>query len=627
MRIVYLYPCNFHISLEENNTMKRLLAFILACLMIVPVLTACGGNEEDEKKKDEDKGAEIQMFLTTLPESIDPSAAYTTTDQMRLMGLLYEGLTTIDDNGKLENALLGSYEYDFNQKTGNLELLIKLASSRWSDGNLVTADDFRFAWKRVLLPESNNANAALLYPVLNAKKVKEGLCSEDDFGVYSLKNNLIQITFEKDYVNEDNFSRGEVKDRVEYFLRRLASPALVPLREDVVDDITKDWCKPNGTTYVTNGPFKIKAWNSGELIFERSVNYRCVGDTEGNPDDKIVTPYRLITMYAEGTNADAHYEKYTNKESFYLNLNSASPEVLDSFGKKVKEEDLLSTSIVYLDNTHELFKNPKVRKALSLAIDRNTIAAGTNSDPATGFVPSGVEDTSRKSDFRKNGGKLISPSANIEAAKALLKEAGITKPSSYVISIEYSNLREDDEQMALACKEAWSALGFKIKFGAKKQMYIDSKEDGTYPLIKNNEAVNAASVIIVNFQSMTADAYSILTAFSTEYGGTYVDVTKKDVVYAPHTTGFEDLKYNDLCDAFANATSDKERSAAMHAAEEYIVEQMPVIPLVFNKAYFVTQKLSKYDTDKFGRLDFTELKQSGYKKYLEKNEEVAAETK
>ena len=173
MRIVYLYPCNFHISLEENNTMKRLLAFILACLMIVPVLTACGGNEEDEKKKDEDKGAEIQMFLTTLPESIDPSAAYTTTDQMRLMGLLYEGLTTIDDNGKLENALLGSYEYDFNQKTGNLELLIKLASSRWSDGNLVTADDFRFAWKRVLLPESNNANAALLTPFSMQRRLRK----------------------------------------------------------------------------------------------------------------------------------------------------------------------------------------------------------------------------------------------------------------------------------------------------------------------------------------------------------------------------------------------------------------------------------------------------------------------
>lgn len=611
--------------------MKRLLALILACLMIVPVLTACGGSKDDKekKKKDEIKGAEIQMFLTTLPESIDPSASFTTVDQIKVNGLLYEGLTTIDSDGKLHMALCSGYEYDFNQKTGNLELLISLENSRWSDGNLVTADDFRFAWKRILLPESNNSNASLLYPILNAKKVKEGLCSEDDFGMYSLKNNLIQITFEKDYVNEDDFSKSEVKKQVEYFLRRLASPALVPLREDVVDDDTKDWCKPNGTSYVTNGPFKIKAWNSAELTFERSVNYRCVGDSEGNPDDKLVTPYKLITLYSNGTNADAQYEKFASEDCFYLNLNSASSDVIAAFGKKVESENTLSTSVAYLDNTHELFKNPLVRKALSLAIDRQTLASLTNSAPATGFVPTGIEDTGRKTDFRKNGGTLIPSSANIEEAKNLLKEAGITKPGDYVIVIEYSNLRADDAEMAKACEDAWKALGFKVRSGGKKQMYIDNKEDGTYPLIKNNEAVKAASVIIVNMQSTTPDAYSMLTAFSTEYGGTFIDVTEKDIVYAAHTTGFEDAAYNDLCDAFASATNAKDRSAAMHAAEEYITEQMPVIPLVFNKSYFVTQKLSKYKVDKFGRLDFTELSQKNFKKYLEsaKEEENAEEAK
>ena len=603
--------------------MKRLLALILVSLMIVSALVSCGGtDEEKEKKKDEIKGAEIQMFLTTLPETIDPAASYTTVDQIRLMGLLYEGLTSVDEKGKLSNALLKSYEYDFNQKTGNLELLITLASSRWSDGNLITADDFRFAWKRVLLPENNNSNAALLYPILNAKKVKEGLCSEDDFGMYSLKNNLIQITFEKDYVNEDDFSKGEVKKQVEYFLRRLASPALVPLREDVVDEDTKDWCKPNGSSYVTNGPFKIKAWNSGELTFERSVNYRCVGDSDSNADDKIVKPYRLITLYAEGTKADDHYQKYTEDSRFYLNLNSASSEVVAAFGKKVEEEPTLSTTVVYLDHTHELFANPKVRQALSLSLDRNTMASLTNAEAATGFVPYGVEDANNKGDFRKKGGNLISKSANIDAAKQLLAEAGV-KPSSHVISIEFSNLRKDDEELASLCQAAWKELGFKIKFGGKKQMYIDSKEDGTYELIKNNEAVNAASVILVNLQSMTTDAYSILTALSGEFGGGVVDVTQKDVVYSAHTTGYNDAEYDALCTAFATATSSKARTVAMHEAEKYLVEQMPVIPLVFNNSYFVTQKLSGYEFDKFGRLNFTELEQKNFKKYLEKAEEEA----
>ena len=608
--------------------MKRLLALILSCLFIASSLVACSGGSDDEKekKKDEIKGAEIQMFLTTLPESIDPSASYTTVDHIRLMGLLYEGLTTINEKGKLEKALCKSYEYDFNQRTGNLELLITLENSRWSDGNLITADDFRFAWKRVLLPENNNINASLLYPILNAKKVKEGLCSEDDFGMYSLKNNLIQITFEKDYVNEDDYSKSEVKKKVEYFLRRLASPALVPLREDVVDDDTKDWCKPNGTSYVTNGPFKIKAWNSGELTFERSVNYRCVGDSESNADDKIVKPYRLITLYAQGTSADDHYQRYVDENCFFLNLNSASPEVVSAFGKKVDEDPTLSSTVIYLDHTHELFANPKVRQALSMAIDRNAIAAATNSAAATGFVPTGVEDVKANSDFRKKGGNLWAASANIEAAKALLAEAGV-KPANHVISIEFSNLRKDDEEMANAIQTAWKALGFKIKFGGKKQMYIDSKEDGTYELIKNNEAVNAASVIIVNQQSMTTDAYSILTSYSGEYGGNVVDVTKKDVVYGAHTTGYADAEYDKLCAAFANAENAKTRTAAMHEAEKYLAEQMPVIPLVFNNSYYVTQKLSGIETDKFGRLDFTELEQKNFKKYLKAQEEAEASAK
>lgn len=601
--------------------MKRLLALTLACLFVVSALVGCGGEDAD-KKKDEIKGAEIQMFLTTLPESIDPAASYTTVDHIRYMGLLYEGLTTINEKGKLENALCKSYEYEFNQRTGNLELLITLENSRWSDGNKITADDFRFAWKRILLPENKNANAALLYPILNAKKVKEGLCSEDDFGMYSLKNNLIQITFEKDYVNEDDHTKGEVKKKVEYFMRRLASPALVPLREDVVDEETKDWCKPNGSTYVTNGPFKIKAWNSGEFSLERSVNYRCVGDSESNDIDQEVKPYKLITAYYNGQRAGDHYQHFVDEKCFYLNLNSAPAEVVEGFGKKVEEDATLSSTVVYLDHTHELFQDVRVRQALSLALDRSAMAAATNSSPATGFVPTGVEDVKVSADFRKKGGDLWAKNANMEEAKRLIEEAGI-KPNDYVISIEFSNLRADDEELATALQDAWKELGFKkIRFGSKKQMYIDSKENGTYELNKNNEAVDAASVIIVNQQSMTSDAYSVLTAFSGEYGGNVVDVTLKDVVYGENTIAYADEAYDELCAAFVNADDVKTRTAAMHEAEKYLAEQMPVIPLVFNNSYYVTQKLSGYETDKFGRLDFTQLEQKNFKKYLEAQAEA-----
>lgn len=602
--------------------MKRLLALILASLLLVSVFTGCSGDSDVELK-----GAEISMFLTTMPQSIDPSASYTAPDTVRIMGLIYEGLTTINEKGKLEKALAKSWEYEFNQKTGNLELTIDLRDSRWSDGNSVTADNFRFAWQRILKPENNNSNAALLYPVLNAKKAKEGLCSIDDIGIVSQKNKVLMITFEKDYVNEDDFSKSEIKEKVEYFMRRLASPALVPLRQDVVDDDSSSWCQKDNGSYVTNGPFKIKSWNSAELVFERSVNYRCVGDSDNNADDKIVKPYKIVINYSDGESADKHYEKFKNGETNFVNLNSASDDVVADAGKSIKTDDLYSTFCLLLDLKCEgntLYQNEKVREALSMAIDREAIAKAVNADPATGFVPTGIDNTKAGTDFRKEGGDLISTSADIDGAKKLLKEAGITPSKQYIV-FDYSNKREDDECIINEVKKAWKKLGFKIiENDASTQQYIDRKNSGELDFSYNNSKgkIIYASVLAVNVQSMTTDAYSILTQFSGEYGGNVIDVTtgstENDVAYAGHVSGFNDAEYDKLCEEFVNAKDAKTRAAAMHKAEEYLVDKMPAIPIVFNKAYYVSDDLSKFEVDGFGRLNLTSLKLNSYSERNEK---------
>lgn len=598
--------------------MKRLLAIILACLFIVSAFTGCGDSEVQEELK----GAEIPMFLTTLPESIDPSAFYTSVDDIRIMGLIYEGLTTINEKGKLEKALAKAWEYDFNPKTGNLELLISLESSRWSDGNAVSTEDFRFAWQRILRPENNNAYASLLYPILNAKDAKEGNCSIDDIGIVCQDNSTLMITFDKEYVNEDDFSKKQVKEKVESFMRRLSSPALVPLRQDVVDDDTHEWCEANATSYVTNGPFKIKAWNSGEITFERSVNYRCVGDVDTNADDKVVKPYKIITAYTDGTTAENNVKNYEEGKINFLNLNSASDETVKKYEKKMETENVYSTFCLFLDIANEnndLLSNEKVRQALSMAIDRTAIAKSVNGAPATGFVPTGVDDTNEKSDFRKKGGNLIPVKGDIEGAKKLLAEAGVT-PKGKIISIDVSNRREDDAAIVNACVKAWQQLGFSVKLKTVTQGYINSKRNGTYEIDKNNSQGNIvfASVLAVNVQSTTPDAYSILTSFSGEFGGGKLDLRADEIAYPGHVTGFNDAEYDKLCAAFVNAKNEKEETAAMHKAEEYLVEKMPAIPVVFNNAYYVCDELSNFEVDGYGRLIFTELELDTYSKKAER---------
>ena len=188
--------------------MKKLLALVLAVVLLVPaMLTSCGTDEEI-------KGAEIQMFLTTLPQRLDPAAVYSDADTMKVMGLLYEGLTTLNEKGKVEKAIAKDWEYEIDERDNLMKLEIELTKTRWSDGIILDADDFIYAWTRILLPENNNSNAALLYPIYNAQEVKEGLCSVNDLGLYAVKDDLLQIVFEPSFIGPDH-SKKEVKENIE----------------------------------------------------------------------------------------------------------------------------------------------------------------------------------------------------------------------------------------------------------------------------------------------------------------------------------------------------------------------------------------------------------------------------
>ncbi len=574
--------------------MKKILAIILAALFVACAFAGCA------KKDDEDKGAIIQAYLSGVPVSIDPSATQVSGEAVQVMGLLYEGLVSVNENGKLEKALAKDWEYEVDERDGYLKLQIELEDSRWSDGIIVDADDFVYAWSRILAPENANSNAALLYPVLNAKKVKEGLVSINDLGIYAIKDDVLEITFEKEFTD------------VEYFIERLASPALVPLREDIVTK-TETWSVAGENSYITNGPFKVKAWSDSEFSVERNIYYRCVSDTNAK-EDKIVKPYRFVTNYKEGKNPNAQYNtRYANEEVFYINLNGATAKTMNTV-KGAKTNELLSTYGLMFNTNSELLKDERVRKALSLAIDREQISklTATDTKAATGLIPDGIKESGAKKDFRKVGGDVISTKPNVEEAKKLLKEAGV-KGGELVI--ECSNARDFEETAAYLIVTAWKELGFTVKVNTPKTNYLYNKANGLYPFDQNG-----ADILMIDMQSMTTDAYSMLMNFSTKFGGNKIDLTtgmsQDDVVYAPNYAGFESAEYDAICESIINAASAKERAKAMHEAESFLMEKMPFAPLFFNCDTYVSQKLSGIEKDIFGGYDFAGVKQKGYHKYL-----------
>ena len=187
---------------------------MLCAVMLLGVLASCTTIEGDNS------GMVIDVYMTTELFDFDPALHYNDDAMVKILDLIFEGLTDIDENGKWKKALMKSYEIKGNDEDGYY-MLITLNSTRWSDGRTVQAADLVYAWKRILDPDFRSEAAALLFDIKNARDVKLGDASIDDVGIAAVDTYVLQIYF-------------ETKIDYDVFLRNLASPALVPLREDIV---------------------------------------------------------------------------------------------------------------------------------------------------------------------------------------------------------------------------------------------------------------------------------------------------------------------------------------------------------------------------------------------------------
>ena len=130
----------------------------------------------------------------------------------------------------------------------------------------------------------------------------------------------------------------------------------------------------------------------------------------------------------------------------------------------------------------------------------------------------------------------------------------------------------------------------------------------------------------MDFQSITPDAYSMLVAFSSEFGGTSVDLTVPEITYGANFTGFADEEYDAICGEIVAATDYETRAAAMHKAEEYLAESVPAMGLFYNvDVYVASGKLKNLEKDMFGGRNFTEVTMKDYKKYLPEEEIIVEE--
>lgn len=609
--------------------MKKLAALILCLVMVLAVFASCTMDEDD-------KGAIVNMYLFNEIRCFDPlyaysnevSTEYDTTDEVfqqklyanaeavELLGLLYDGLFKLDANGKVKKALCKNYTITENQDDEGVttyKMVITLNETRWSDGTAVQANDFIYTVKRILDPGISSDAACLLFDIKNARLVKSGDISRDRLGISAPDPYTIEIEFEDTHDYDQ-------------FLENLASPMLVPLRENKVNKpltdekgeliygdnglpaLSNEWCT-TATALVCSGPFFIRKIDSElgkEMVLERNKYYYSDAEKEERVD-KYVTPYRIIVHF--DFSLDEVLAAYNEGTLFYVG--ALTNEAFKQYESSLTIRDELSTGCYMFNTSKELFQNPDVRRALSLALDRNVMAGFiTASLPATGLVPKAAYDTKFGTSYREHYGDVISTSADIAAAKDALSKAGVKGGE---IKILVRNFTANDEQgMAEYAKSQWEQLGFTVKVDARgRNRFQAIFHEGDY------------DVVYTDWQTYTVRPFSVLAPFSINYSGTALDTEHHNYDPKPNVTGYSNPEYDALiAEAEAYKEGSRERNDKLYEAEKLLMEDMPIIPLVFWRDYYMTSKsISNVKETGYAYKNLTKMKLANYHDYITTAEE------
>lgn len=611
--------------------MKKIIALILCLTMILGATAALGSCGAPD-----DPGAKIAIYLGEEVYDFDPTEYYVDDNAIQMLSLIYEPLFRLDDDGDRKKAAADDYEIDEEER----KISIELRETYWSDNARVTADDFIFAWRNVLLDPSNaNPSAALLFDIENAVSVKNGICSIYDLGVSKLDPYTLEITY-RDGADPESL------------LDNLASIATAPVRQDKYENSEGFWSKQT-STMVFNGPFKVVELDydqtgTGSFKLERNLGYHQSPDKKDY--DNEVRPYRLYAFYnADGSQIKYTYAQLEKNTVFYMCDAPLSDRAANKDEATVV--DTFSTYSYVFNFDNPLFKIKEVRQALSVAIDRNAIVNKiTFGAPATGFVPPVVEDAATEESFRE-GYDLISASANISKANKLLSDEEVAAKIEGLDKTIVLTVNDDEQSKAIAeiVKASWEKLDIGLSVEVEVlgsmvnlvtendievldswiQYIVKSKALGTESEYDPNftadqDRYDAATktyyssfdVIALDWQFFVNDAFVGLSSMSTAFGGMGVDFDA--VTQRNNISGWKNNDYNAYLTQAYKALDEETRSAALHSAEKILVDESPIVPLVFNQNFsFCSKQLKKVDVDGFGFFVFTDAKLKKYEKYLE----------
>lgn len=435
--------------------------YVSLLVILISLIISCKNDSEyiliKSVQKVEKRERKLFIASSEEPISINPNIAYSST-AILVNSLTSEGLTKINKDGEMVPALAERWEVSEDGKKWTFYLRDNL---KWSNGDNITANDFKFSWVNVLNPSTNAKNAKLMYIIKGAEEYNKSKGKLADLGIKVINSKVLEV---------------ELKEPALYFPVLLSHIVFSPISEKFYNGSKEDFgLRPE--TIVASGPYILREWNPrNNLVLVKNEYYW---------DKEMIKLKALeIKLIPEFSKALAAF--YNNSiDMVFLDPNQLETYSIDNRKKKFQDGKIF---FLTFNTKNKIFENKNIRKALQMSLDKNELkeVLGDKGIPVQSIIPEKLKGY--ENSYRAEAGNLI-PEYNPRKSKKLykegLKELNLEKLPKIELQINESFMnRKIAEYVQKQLKEnleidveitSDSREGFEIKLTSWKADYADFK--------------------------------------------------------------------------------------------------------------------------------------------------------
>ena len=488
------------------------------------------------------------------PETLDP-ALNASIDGGNTLLTIEEPLLIIDENNEVQPGQAESYTVSEDGLTWTFTLRDGL---KWSDGSDLTAADFEYSFKRLASPDTAAPYAETVVGMIDG--YQDAIGNPDADGNMTTDPDWDALNV---HASEDGKTLTiQLSYPCSYFDKLAAFVATAPVQQATVEANGDAWCtEPD--TFLCNGPYMITEWTPSERIV-LSKNPYYVG---GWDSSKIVSDTITLLLLEDSS---ASYAAYNSGEAQLVK--DVPTDEIPSLtraedGGDFYLDEIMGTYYISLNDQEEPFTDVRVRKALSLAIDRdyvaNTIMQGIYT-PATALVGPGIVDNEGYFMDNANGGEPYigdDYEANLEEAKQLMAEAGYPDGEGFPTITYSANDAGYHIPVAEYLQQAWGELGITMNIDKVEwSSFIPMRRAGDYDISRNGWSMDYN------------DPSNMLELFTTNNGnndGKYANPAFDQVI--------EDSRVADKAAHFEK----------LHEAEDILMNDAACIPVAYYNDFWL----------------------------------------